>query len=152
MNYEDFPILNDETYNLMRSEYSNQPSFNRNQHIQKILTLINRCKSISLPASLNLKIKTIVEKLLKILENIEKNLKIIENFNNFSQKTSINFNLFEFFNIFLNILFELNSWKTGEHKDYYSSIISRSEQSIMLELISAMEILKGLNITIFKHM
>jgi hypothetical protein len=152
MNYDDFPILNNEAYNLINAEYTKQNTCNRNQHIYKIFTLISKCESFSIPKSLNIKIKTIINNLLKILGNIKENLKTIENNANFSLKNTINFNLFEFLNIFLNILLEFILWKSTEHKDYILSIITNGELSIARELISSIEVLKSLNITIFTYM
>ena len=70
MNYNDFPILSNEEYNLMNEHFNNNHQTDRKTQLFKILTILNNCFNIciGLTSLYNLKINNAINNTKKCIE------------------------------------------------------------------------------------
>ncbi|MBQ8615457.1 MAG: hypothetical protein IJ415_02705 [Clostridia bacterium] len=154
MNYNDFPILNNDEYNLINSHYSNFERFDRKTTIIKIYNEISGCKNICLDLSSkhNPKIKKAIEQAYETLNKLNENLLTSFNLNNTESNTIKTCSLFSFMRKITNLSSSVLEWSKSEKKEYFKSIAQSTMKdlfNIMLNLTSALE---ESNIILFKHM
>ena len=143
MEYNDFPILNDEEYKFLENKFKENVSFNREEKtffiFNNLLALFNCCPMLIVKSNRNIK-----ESLLKAKTEIEK---LIENFNStFNFKINKNeikeINLFKFLKILANIQKNLIIWIKFEQKEYFKQFSINSLNcitEIVLDLAKALE-------------
>lgn len=153
MNYNDFPILNSEDYELINKQYQNSP-FERKDHIIKICEKLRLCRTIcfEIEHQHNQKVKTSLQNtasiITKQIDNLTSSFNICTPHTNCILKTTI-FSLLKTLNDTISLF---STWLKNEKKEYYITISFKSLQ----ELVScANEILLSLeesNVAMFKYM
>lgn len=153
MNYNDFPILTNQEYQLMNENFSTiQP--NRKAQISKICFEINTCKNSTLTLSnkFNKKICDSLNQTHTTLEKLLNNLTSTFNINETSNNTIVDMNIFSFLNKVVNIISLIQVWSTTEEKTYYKSIAQKSIVELLNILNSLIKSLQLSNVQFFKYM
>ena len=154
MNYNDFPILNNEEYNLLNEHYSSLYPFNRKELINNLCLEINICCNTCLKLS-----NQFNPQIRNSINNSHQTL--IKLFNNFSSLFNVqikpnqlmdNLSIFTFIKRIINITKLLNQWLVNENKEYYISIIKKSILDIFNSLENIFSSLEKSNLLFFKHM
>ncbi len=154
MNYNDFPILDDSTYNLMMNEYNNSLPFDRNTAINKLYLELDECKNFcfGLTNRVNKKIQLAVEsaktEIEKILENFHATFSIHVN----SQKEIKEFNLFTFIKKLISSISNMHHWANNEQKTYFKTLAGNNIITLINILMQIIEALENSNLHLFKFM
>lgn len=152
MNYNDFPILNNDDYKFLNEKF-NQTNFERHDCVVKIFLLLNETKfSFYEMKNLNYKIKNALLICKQDLQKLQDNL--IATFTlNFEPQTEIkNINLFAFINKLFKILKLYKTWFENENKEYYKKLALNSTEILFNNISQILSILEKLNIILFKYM
>ncbi len=150
--YNDFPILNDETYSLMSSAFSRQFK-NRNDFLKQIFSSLNHIYNMCL-----IKGKNLNKKICESLNDANKELeKLIYNFKStFSLNIDCieikEFNLFAFLKEIFNTLNLIFEWIKIEEKEYYKTFAINSAKSLSTIGSTLSTAIANSNIIFFKHM
>ncbi len=154
MNYNDFPILDDDTYRMMMNEYNNTLPFDRNTTINKLFLELDECKNfcLGLTKHVNKKIQLAVEKAKIEIEKILENFHATFTINVKSQKEIKDFNLFTFIKKLINSISSMNIWANNEQKTYYKNLASMNIVTLIKILVEIIEALENSNLHLFKFM
>lgn len=154
MNYNDFPILNDDNYRMIQSEYEKFLPFNRKSQIDKLYFTLEECRHLcfGLDKKYNKLISTAILKTKTEIEKIMDNLHATFNLNIEYRKEINEFNLFTFIKKIINSISEFKEWYTKEEKEYYKKISSNSMSSLLSCLNDLITSLENSNLHIFKYM
>ncbi len=153
MEYNDFPILNEEEYKFLENKFSENISFNRDEKVFSIfsnLIDLNNSASILIVQSN----KILRESLIFAKNEFEK---LIENFNStFNFKINKNEikekNLFNFLKNIVNLQKNLIFWHKFEQKEYFKQF-SLNTLSVTNEiLLSLSKALENSNINTYRFM
>lgn len=152
MNYNDFPIMNDEDYLKLNTLYS-QPQTDKHRLMFDLCTKLNQCRNMCffITDNHNKKIKDSLLGASKTLTKL---------FNNFSSTFNIQpsnnqiteGNIFLFMKLLNSTIKLLQSWAEIEKKEYYQKLISNSSLEILEILDQLFGALLTSNISFFKHM
>lgn len=138
MNYNDFPILNDEEYFLIQAQYESLP-WNRNEKVYAIfLTLqqsLNMCYAIK--ENFNNKIKSALNQSKQIVEKILYNLSNVFNFKSTNLSVPSEFNIFTLTKKMVEASKQFEDWRLNEKKEYYKKIA----HSCILDLLSTVNVI-----------
>ena len=154
MNYNDFPILNDDKYKMIQAEYEKFLPFNRKNIITKIYLLLEECRHLcfGLNKRFNTHIDFAINDTKHELERVMDNFHSIFNIKPDYKKEIAEFNLFHFLKKLINCIKEILAWNSKEDKEYYKKF-SDSTLNILLTCISNLiQSLENSNIHIFKFM
>lgn len=154
MNYNDFPILNNDEYNLINNHYLNKTIFDRKKLLSQINNEIINCINLSfnIQANFNLKIRKSIENMHKNLVKIQTNLTTTFNLDIVFNQNFSNFNLFSFINRILNIINQLTNLILNEQKEYYKKLINKNIEDLICALKEIFLALDNSNLLFFKHM
>jgi hypothetical protein len=150
MDYNDFPILSNQEYELINSHFSIE-KFERNYFLKNLLNELNSLKNSKIESNLNKKLKVSIDKSNQILIKLFDNLASM--FNIQIQSSSIQeINLFAFLEKLINLATLFSIWKQNETKTYYQSISHKSEIEILNSVKQILNDLKNSSVITFKHM
>lgn len=154
MIYNDFPILNNQTYNLLNEHFSHQQNFDRKSTINLI------CKELNILLNTNIENKNQYNrKIRKSIENcLHTTRKLFDNFSSLfnlaitPKHSYINLNVFSFLNRLTKTLSILTSWQHNEEKEYYKTLANKSMNEIIINLSDILSTLEESNLYFFKYM
>lgn len=156
MNYNDFPILNDDTYNYLKNKYSelnSEQTFDRVTSINKICFYLNECAGSckSLKNKLNVKLSNFIEfasdEINKIISSLNETFNINLNSNIIKE-----FNLFTFLKYLTYAIELFINWSYKEEKEYYKKVCNNCLNSLIECVKKIMEALENSNISLYKYM
>jgi len=153
MNYNDFPILNNEDYKLINEQFNQTQVFDRKTQASKIYIELINLKNSSFKElnSYNKKILSALNTTIKTTTKLIDNLISLFNTPQTDHNTT-NASLFSFINRTINCIKLFSNWETNEPKEYYKNIAHKS----LLELTSSLQeiflALDDSNLLFFKHM
>lgn len=156
MNYNDFPILNDDTYNYLKNKYSelnSEQTFDRVTSINKICFYLNECTGSckSLKNKLNVKLSNSIEfasdEINKIISSLNETFNINLNSNIIKE-----FNLFTFLKYLTYAIELFINWSYKEEKEYYKKVCNNCLNSLIECVKKIMEALENSNISLYKYM
>ena len=156
MNYNDFPILNDDTYNYLKNKYSelnSEQTFDRVTSINKICFYLNECAGgcKSLKNKLNVKLSNFIEfasdEINKIISSLNETFNINLNSNIIKE-----FNLFTFLKYLTYAIELFINWSYKEEKEYYKKVCNNCLNSLIECVKKIMEALENSNISLYKYM
>ena len=124
MNYNDFPILNNEDYLLINSHYENKVPFDRKKNLYKIISTISLAKTIccNLANKYNSQIQKEIANIFTTFTKLEDNLISIFNLSDSTQHTTRSFNIFSLQKSTAEIIELILNWNQHEPKQYYKTI------------------------------
>jgi len=144
MKYDDFPILDDTSYQIMQREYVSKISQDRHTMLAKIYNHIIHTEhsEIDKLGSLSAKTIEIIKKIKNYLEKTTQNICFLYNFEKNENKIIKKYNLLEFINNLIKLinLFQeyKNLEKTAYYKQYFDNNISEL-LNLISEIISSFE-------------
>lgn len=156
MNYNDFPILNDDTYNYLKNKYSelnSEQTFDRVTSINKICFYLNECTGSckSLKNKLNVKLRNSIEfandEINKIISSLNETFNI-----NLNSNVIKEFNLFTFLKYLTYAIELFINWSYKEEKEYYKKVCNNCLNSLIECVKKIMEALENSNISLYKYM
>ncbi len=152
MNYDDFPILKNEDYQILNEQF-NIVQFDRKSTLKNLCSELSVCSNscLSLYSLHNSKTQKALKETHICLEKIFGNL---TSFFNISHKndTILNLNLFSFLKKISSLINGFLNWAKLEHKEYYKSLAFKSAEEICNHLKIIFSSLEESNILTFKHM
>ncbi len=153
MIYDDFPLLNDEQYELIKNKFIAEKNFNRNELAfyvySDLLTCYNACPLLIVKLNKQIKesLNNCKSELAKIIENFE------AVFNYKKDKIEIKeINLFNFLKKLANLQKNLINWQKFEQKEYYNQLIVNLLMQINEMLINLISALENSNVPLFRFM
>ena len=153
MNYNDYPILDDEQYDFLKNKYLQQKNFNRDEAAfyiySDLLTCHNACPMLitKLNKFLRASLNECQAKLKELIENFE------ATFNYKKNKIEIKeINLFNFLKKLVNLQKNLINWQKLEQKEYFIQLINNFLKEINEMLISTLSALENSNVPLFRFM
>ena len=156
MNYNDFPILNDDTYNYLKNKYSelnSEQTFDRVTSINKICFYLNECTGSckSLKNKLNVKLRNSIEfasdEINKIISSLNETFNI-----NLNSNVIKEFNLFTYLKYLTYAIELFINWSYKEEKEYYKKVCNNCLNSLIECVKKIMEALENSNISLYKYM
>ncbi len=156
MIYNDNPILDDKTYNLIMSQYEKALPFDRKTCLSHLFISFNECLAVcyGLEDKMNKKIEEAIIYTENEIKKLIDNLDATSNFeHNQNQKNEIiTFNVFNLLKKLIKIMKILQNWEENEQKEYYKKL-SRSTQTCVLSIIEKIiNSMEFSNIHFFKYM
>ena len=154
MIYNDFPILNNDEYELLSKQYSKFQPADRKTLIFKICNELNICYNFCMgfENKFNKKIKSEIENskivLFKLLENFTSTFNISPPIN----QTINSFNLFSFIKKITYSTTFILQWLSIEQKEYYKKLGQSSVAELMELVNKIISALEESNLHFFKHM
>ncbi len=153
MNYNDFPILNENEYKFLENKYNNKKYFNREENIYIIFSMLNDCINAApfLLLEVNAPIKDCLIDVKAQLEKINENLTAIFNFKE-NKKEIKKINLFNFLKNIAILQKNIINWHKNEQKEYFKQFsygLIETLNDIFLRLTTQLEIA---NFRLFKFM
>lgn len=154
MNYNDFPILANDDYNILKNEYLNKIKSETNDNVSKVFSILVLCKNIcfGLNPTYNIKIQrctnNIKNDLSKLLDDLKFTFKLNETANQDINTFDIFFlthNLLEGIEIIVDIL-------RSEINNYNRRLFSSIELVLTKSIKNILSALKDSNIILFQHM
>ena len=157
MDYNDFQIMDDSAYEMIKHSYENifqTPTFERGNHIETICSELKKASNstFTLKENLNFQIRKQIEKTNQILLKNFDNLTNLFNINIKQQQQIKGFNIFSFLNQLIKIFSLLQTWQTNETKEYFKSVAKNSLNEILSSTQVIIKELENSNIIFFKHM
>ena len=154
MNYNDFPILGDEKYKMIQSEYEKFLPFNRKNNINKIYFLLEECRHFcfGLTNKFNTSISSCINESKKIIEKLMDNLHATFSINIEYKHEIKEFNLFTFTKKLIECIYEIKNWNSKEDKEYYKKISEDCMIDLLFCLKTLISSLEKSNLHFFKYM
>ena len=150
MIYNDFQILNDNSYKKLANAYNTNKSIgNFHVEVYKKLLFCSECLCINKP-QINNKILLSLNYSITVIEQILENFKCIFNLKNLKQTEIKEINLFEYVLHLINIVEYLNIWQNEEKNNYYKNFIFKTINELILTLKNIFSALNKSNIKIYK--
>lgn len=154
MNYNDYPILDDNTYTFLKEQFNKTISYERNTTVAQIYNTLIECKNLCYGTNkfLNKKIQNCIEESNVEIDKILNNLSTI--FKNPSTvKNNIQtFNLFSLLKKLTTCLSLTLTWHKNEEKVYYKNLAFSCQENIIKIIFNFLNILEKNNIILFKYM
>ena len=153
MEYNDFPILNDEEYKFLENKFSENISFNRDENIFYIFSDLSILFNATplLIAKSNSFIREGLEmaksELEKLVENFNSTFNLKINKNEIKEK-----NLFNFLKMLANLQKKLIFWHKFEQKEYFKQFSLNTINSVNEILLSLTTALENSNIQLYRFM
>lgn len=153
MEYDDFPILNENEYAFLNDKFNEQKTFNRSENVYTIFCVLNESLN-ALPflmQEVNPNLRQSLTAVQQELNKIKENFNAIFNFKE-NNKEIKQINLFNFLkNV---VILQKNSinWQKFEQKEYFKQFscnLIAKFNDILLQLMSGLE---NANIKLFKYM
>lgn len=154
MNYNDFPILSNEDYYLLNTQYSNQQKPDRKNHIYKICNELNTIvySCFELAPKHNTIIKRALESTREISAKLLNNLNEVFNLTNTTSKNYANTNIFTLTKQISKASSRFINWASLEEKEYYKNLSLKSSTELLECLNNILNALELSNVKLFKHM
>ena len=154
MNYDDFPILNDENYKMIQSQYDKFLPFNRKTCIDKIYILLEECRHFcfGLDKRYNKNITISITNVKKTLEQIMDNFHAVFQIDVEYKKQINEFNIFTFIKKIITCIIEIKNWNLKEEKEYYKKLSNNCLNILLNSLSDIISALEKSNLIIFKYM
>ncbi len=151
MNYDDFPILTNSDYELLKEKFF-FPKKDRKAEIEKVCDQLRSLSSCNVTTiKLNAKVVNSLTSLKRLSSKLENTFSSL-----FSLHTSNNeilsISLFGFIKQFLECIRLLSCLAESEDKPYYRKIFISSSREILLEVSNIISSLEDSTIKFFKHM
>lgn len=151
MNYEDFPILSNNDYELLKQEFS-IPKQNREKALIKVLSLLlSFCTCNITSKKLNTKILNTINQTKQVCIKIENNFSSLFNLT-YSHHEIENLNLFSMIKKLLLASKELNILAENEAKIYYKKTFINSSKELIVSALDILSTLQDSYIITFNHM
>ena len=151
MNYNDYPILDENAYEFIKEKYSKLMPFNRDELTTKLLNKLEECKSICLGLNnINFKLKKVVADCYNNLSSFSGSLQ-----NLFNKTIKCEIKEFNIFSLLLNLVecsIITNQWYNHEEKEYYKNLANNLLQQLQSNTKTILETLLYSNVFTFKHM
>ena len=152
MNYNDFPVLNDEQYRQLQDKYNEQTDFDRNECCYSIYSELTACAN-----SITLLFPQLNPQLIATLQ--EAKIKIEKSISNFEAVFNLSpkqieikeINLFNFLKNLTKIQKKLIKWLKNEQKEYFKQFILNLLENISSMLFDLLSAVESANLRIFKH-
>lgn len=154
MDYNDFPILDDDKYQLIQSQYENFLPFNRKDNVNKIYLLLEECRHLCFGltkqynANINRSIFNTLHELERVMDNFNSTFSIKLDY----KKQISEFNLFQFLKKLIECVKEISLWNLKEDKVYYKKFSHDNHIIILNCVYNLVSVLENSNIRIFKFM
>ncbi len=154
MEYNDFPILNDDEYKLLQDKYNNLLPFDRLQCVNLIYSSCVMCEDCcyTVSAIVNPTIRQSVKQCLGELNKISSNLLSTFNLKPALTHELKSVNLFNFLKKLINLLKNLQNWCKNEEKEYFKSLAFKSSVAVMDATANILSAIENSNVPIYKHM
>ena len=154
MNYNDFPILSNEEYQLLNSHFSTSNISSRKDILFKILNEISNCKNLcfNIEQKQNFKLKTSLEFSFNTLTKLENNLSTSFNLKTTSSQSYKSVNIFSFTKKITKLSTLVSSWHSTEQKEYFKAIAHKTLIDLLSILENIFTALETSNVLLFKHM
>lgn len=156
MIYNDNPILDDDTYRFIMSQYEKVLPFDRKLCLSHLFDDFNECLSIcyGLEEKMNKKIEEAIifteNEMKKLIDNLNATFNFDHNQN--QKKEILTFNIFNLLKKLIKIMKNLQNWDKNEQKEYYKKLSKSTADSILSTIEKIIEALEFSNIHFFKHM
>ena len=154
MNYNDFPILSNDEYNLLNEHFNiNQPK-DKPTVLNNLLEKLNICFSfcIGLTNKYNVKINIAINNTKNQIEKIKNNLTATFNLTSTKNNSVLNSNIFILLNTIIEAVHETIIWTTIENKEYYKTLAQKNLNDLISCVKEILLALEKSNILFFKHM
>lgn len=153
MNYDDFPILNEQNYNLINEQYNFQQPFERHNCIVKIYLSLNEIKYFFYELNnINFKIKSVLLNCKQNIQKLQDNLTATFTINTDTQKTIKSSNLFSLINKITLTSKLYKQWIENEEKEYYKKLALNSLEILLNSTSEILSVLEKSNVILFKYM
>ena len=154
MNYDDFPILNDEGYEILKKNYSTPSKPNRRDLVFKICQTLSNlvCSCFEFEDVYNKKIITSIEQTKEILLKHMDNFTELFNIKLEGNKKVKAFNVFSFLKDLTKLPILFNKWSDIEEKEYYKITAQKSMAEIFNCIEEILSVLQTSNIKFYKYM
>ena len=152
MNYNDFPILDDNAYQFLKEQY-NTHEFSRDVCVDKIFFNLHECKSccLGLADKLNLKLTQAIKACIEELDKILNNLDATFNFNKPAHEIK-EINIFSLLNKLVVTASNFNLWQAEEEKEYFKQLANNNLKNLLKIIENIINALENSNFYLFKHM
>ena len=153
MKYDDFPILNNEQYEAINTQFKKQNTINRKDLLTEICQNLSNCSTSCsmLFQEHNQHVRQALLKSNSTLNKLFNNLTSTFDINPI--KTHVfNTNIFNLLNRLTNTISLIQQWSQTEEKIYYISIANKTTTDILNCINSILHSLENSNIKFFKHM
>ncbi len=153
MEYNDYPILNDEEYKFLENKFNENISFNRDENIYYIfndlLTLQNATPLLVAKSNQVLRqgLQMAEGELKKLVENFNSTFNFKINKNEIKEK-----NLFNFLKMLANLQKKLIFWHKFEQKEYFKQFSLNSLNTVNEILLGLVTALENSNIQLYRFM
>lgn len=150
MEYQDFPILNDNVYQFLNDQYNSNKANKKNF----IISICNDINHIII-SSLNLYNSRITKELGNCKASLSKILNNLSSLFSITIKPASTINtitLFDFLINFNNLINNFFQWLKLEEKEYYRSIIHKTVDELLEKENQLIKSLNDSNIKFYKHM
>ncbi|MBE5741101.1 MAG: hypothetical protein E7351_01020 [Clostridiales bacterium] len=154
MEYNDFPILNNEEYRIINEQYSISQTQDRKSLLYKITHLLRDCKNMcsTLDRKLNQKIVTAISTAKKEIDKISDNLSSYFPQKTENQSTITSFNLFTFLSKVNSLSSLFHIWENSDSKDYYKTMASKSLKDLLKISQNILSALENSTVYLFKYL
>ncbi len=152
MNYDDFPLLKNNDYEILSQHYSELKQDKKTiiyLICSELICCANSCPSIS--NSLNHKSQIALNESRHLFEKLANNLTNLFNLS-IENKTMKEINLFSFMKKTTSILQNFLKWANQENKEYYKKHALQAANELAQQLNLLLSCLENSNIFMFKYM
>lgn len=151
MNYEDFPILSNTDYALLKQKLA-PPKQDRAEAIEQIVSLLNSFSTCCLsPKKLNSKIINAINEAKNVCTKHQNNLSALFNTSTTCREIET-INLFAMIKKLLVASSELSSVAADEEKVYYKKIFIQTSKDLIIAASTILSALQESNVITFNHM
>lgn len=153
MEYNDFPILDDAQYKLMRDEFGKNFDFDRKACVFEIYLALLECNN-ACPLLLGKVNKEICAGLTACKQELERALSNLEaTFNLHTSNDALKeINLFAFLVRLNKALKQINVWQQKEQKEYFRHFAVQLSSNVISALSHILSALEKCNIQLFKYL
>lgn len=154
MDYNDFPILNNDQYKTISEHFLLNKTFDRKSFLFKICNELKNCSNafLHLPNNYNKKVKDALNFSKTILIKWQNNFISTFNINTLSSQTILNENIFIFIKKIIDTISLTETWQNHEPKKYYKSLAQKCIIELLDILNKIISALDESNFYFFKHM
>jgi len=153
MNYEDFPILDDNTYKIMREQY-NTNKLDKHEIIAYIFSKLNQLElcEIANINKLNKPLILALENSKNVIKNILDDFIKLFNLNKHQTNTIRTINIFSYINLINSIMQDLKKLYPILEKQFYKNFTNQTIDNLLNSNTIIFSALEHSNIYFFKYM
>lgn len=154
MNYNDFPILNNNQYEFLNIQFLQNKEFNRKSILNEICNDLCTCKfsCFAIDNGYNIKIKAALKHGSSILTKLYENLTSTFSIQHKPHSGLKVLNIFELLNKINRIVLLCLEWQKDEPKGFYKTISQNTTIELLNISSSLTNALSSSNFVLFKHM